>query len=68
MAIRPDTKIRTDRTPAKIGRSMKNLDRFMLGARQKAPSINEASSARLPVFTFARALLAGENPGAGVAR
>src|SRR5215211_970138 len=28
-ASRPATKISTDSTPAKIGRSMKNLDRFM---------------------------------------
>src|SRR5690349_22583215 len=28
-ASRPATKIRTEITPAKIGRSMKNLDRFM---------------------------------------
>src|SRR3981081_3610017 len=28
-ASNPATKIRTERTPAKIGRSMKNLDRFM---------------------------------------
>src|SRR5688572_7314888 len=32
-AIRPARKISSDRTPAKIGRSMKNLDRFMALAR-----------------------------------
>src|ERR1043165_7101489 len=32
-ASRPPTKMRTEMTPAKIGRSMKNLDRFMARAR-----------------------------------
>src|SRR5882672_8003136 len=31
-ASRPATKISTDMTPAKIGRSMKNFDRFMICA------------------------------------
>jgi hypothetical protein len=29
MAIAPARKMRTERTPAKMGRSMKNLERFM---------------------------------------
>jgi hypothetical protein len=31
MAIRPARKMSTDSTPAKIGRSMKNRERFMAG-------------------------------------
>src|SRR3546814_12693085 len=32
-ASRPETKMSIDRTPAKIGRSMKNLERFMSRSR-----------------------------------
>jgi hypothetical protein len=32
-AIAPARKMRSDSTPAKIGRSMKNLDRFMSFSR-----------------------------------
>src|SRR4030095_4406107 len=34
-AKRPETKISTDRTPAKIGRSMKNLEIFMSRPRRR---------------------------------
>jgi hypothetical protein len=46
-AIRPARKISSERTPAKMGRSMKNLDRFM------AISCRRARRAQAPAGTKA---------------
>src|SRR5215217_3081712 len=40
-ASSPATKIRTDSTPAKIGRSMKNLDTFMACFRGELPVFDQ---------------------------
>src|SRR3954463_6659209 len=48
-ARRPATKMRTDMTPAKIGRSMKNLERFMVVSRKACFSSGLKSVLRLPL-------------------
>src|SRR3546814_19724797 len=52
-ASRPETKMSIDRTPAKIGRSMKNLERFMSRSRGEGgdavSALGEIARARLGI-------------------
>src|SRR5215813_966223 len=56
-ARRPATKISTDRTPAKIGRSMKNLDTFMSRPPCSSLRLGGCSSARDGAGHYARLFL-----------
>src|SRR3546814_6016870 len=46
-ASRPETKMSIDRTPAKIGRSMKNLERFMSRSRGEGGDRSEEHTSEL---------------------
>src|SRR5207302_8371769 len=59
MAIRPARKMTTEITPAKIGRSMKNFDKFTSGPLQVSDGLDGVQSVRRRLYGLWRNCRAG---------